>query len=186
MSRCTRQYKDSRTAPQSTPTTSGLIPESAASNPPPPGAQGNLGKINEDLQDVTRIMTKNMEDLLWRGDSLDREFRRHSSLYVSLCLFCCSASCYKVHQKMGTILNVYGVCRNVGPLLVATVRIAQVSETGEEHQPRGDAEAVRSRGSDRVDAYRLYVVEVLLRQGEVKTEEVERTNIRTRRSCFSS
>ena len=31
-----------------------------------------LDKLNEDLQDVTRIMTKNMEDLLWRGDSLDR------------------------------------------------------------------------------------------------------------------
>ncbi|KAJ1884404.1 SNAP receptor, partial [Kickxella alabastrina] len=25
-----------------------------------------------DLRDVTQIMTKNMEDLLWRGDSLDR------------------------------------------------------------------------------------------------------------------
>ena len=34
--------------------------------------QSNLTKLNEDLQDVTRIMTKNMEDLLWRGDSLDR------------------------------------------------------------------------------------------------------------------
>ena len=34
--------------------------------------QHNLTKLNEDLQDVTRIMTKNMEDLLWRGDSLDR------------------------------------------------------------------------------------------------------------------
>jgi vesicle transport protein SEC22 len=34
---------------------------------------GALDKLNEDLQDVTRIMTKNMEDLLWRGDSLDRE-----------------------------------------------------------------------------------------------------------------
>lgn len=33
---------------------------------------GALDKLNEDLQDVTRIMTKNMEDLLWRGDSLDR------------------------------------------------------------------------------------------------------------------
>lgn len=33
-----------------------------------------MDKLNEDLQDVTRIMTKNMEDLLWRGDSLDREF----------------------------------------------------------------------------------------------------------------
>jgi vesicle transport protein SEC22 len=35
--------------------------------------QHNLTKLNEDLQDVTRIMTKNMEDLLWRGDSLDRK-----------------------------------------------------------------------------------------------------------------
>lgn len=33
---------------------------------------GAMDKLNEDLQDVTRIMTKNMEDLLWRGDSLDR------------------------------------------------------------------------------------------------------------------
>jgi vesicle transport protein SEC22 len=32
-----------------------------------------MDKLNTDLQDVTRIMTKNMEDLLWRGDSLDRE-----------------------------------------------------------------------------------------------------------------
>ena len=29
--------------------------------------------MNAELQDVTRIMTKNMEDLLWRGDSLDRK-----------------------------------------------------------------------------------------------------------------
>ncbi|KAJ2724244.1 SNAP receptor [Coemansia sp. Benny D115] len=34
--------------------------------------QHNLSKLNEDLRDVTQIMTKNMEDLLWRGDSLDR------------------------------------------------------------------------------------------------------------------
>lgn len=31
----------------------------------------NMDKLNDDLQDVTRIMTKNMEELLWRGDSLD-------------------------------------------------------------------------------------------------------------------
>ena len=31
----------------------------------------NLDKLNDELQDVTRIMTKNMEELLWRGDSLD-------------------------------------------------------------------------------------------------------------------
>jgi vesicle transport protein SEC22 len=36
-------------------------------------APTQLDQLNENLQDVTRIMTKNMEDLLWRGDSLDRE-----------------------------------------------------------------------------------------------------------------
>ncbi|GAA6060407.1 hypothetical protein JCM10212_002175 [Sporobolomyces blumeae] len=39
-----------------------------------------LEQLNEDLQDVTRIMTKNMEDLLWRGDSLDRMSTMSSSL----------------------------------------------------------------------------------------------------------
>lgn len=34
----------------------------------------NLDKLNDELQDVTKIMTKNMEELLWRGDSLDRKF----------------------------------------------------------------------------------------------------------------
>ena len=50
MSKTARLYRDTRTA-------------NAASS--------NLEKLNDDLQDVTRIMTKNMEELLWRGDSLD-------------------------------------------------------------------------------------------------------------------
>jgi hypothetical protein len=53
MSKTARLYRDTRTA-------------NAASS--------NLDKLNDDLQDVTRIMTKNMEELLWRGDSLDREY----------------------------------------------------------------------------------------------------------------
>ena len=39
-----------------------------------------LEQLNEDLRDVTQIMTKNMEDLLWRGDSLDRMSTMSSSL----------------------------------------------------------------------------------------------------------
>jgi len=39
-------------------------------------AGSNLDRLNDDLQDVTRIMTKNMEELLWRGDSLDSRFFR--------------------------------------------------------------------------------------------------------------
>ncbi|KAM0747461.1 snare-like protein [Meredithblackwellia eburnea MCA 4105] len=43
-------------------------------------AANGLDKLNEDLRDVTQIMTKNMEDLLWRGDSLDRMSTMSSSL----------------------------------------------------------------------------------------------------------
>ncbi|KAH9998561.1 snare-like protein [Xylariaceae sp. FL0662B] len=32
----------------------------------------NLGRLNDELRDVTKVMTKNIEDLLYRGDSLDR------------------------------------------------------------------------------------------------------------------
>ena len=55
MQRTKRLYADSRTA------------QSAAGS--------HLDRLNEDLQDVQKIMTKNMEDLLWRGDSLDRMWR---------------------------------------------------------------------------------------------------------------
>ncbi|KAA1466089.1 protein transport protein Sec22 [Dentipellis sp. KUC8613] len=60
MSKTARLYQDTRTA-------------NAA------GGSG-LDKLNDDLQDVTRIMTKNMEELLWRGDSLDRMSHLSSSL----------------------------------------------------------------------------------------------------------
>ena len=57
MSKTARLYQDSRTANAAT---------------------SHLDKLNDDLQDVTRIMTKNMEELLWRGDSLDRTCSFHS------------------------------------------------------------------------------------------------------------
>ncbi|OCF33515.1 vesicle transporter SEC22 [Kwoniella heveanensis CBS 569] len=60
ISKTTRLYRDSRSLTQ---------------------AQGNqLDQLNENLKDVTRIMTKNMEDLLWRGDSLDRMSHLSTSL----------------------------------------------------------------------------------------------------------
>ena len=63
MSKTARLYRDTRSA----------------------AGASNLDKLNDDLQDVTRIMTKNMEELLWRGDSLDREFQilvNESALHV--------------------------------------------------------------------------------------------------------
>ena len=73
MQRTKRLYADTRTAQAHS--------EAAG------GAGGsNLDRLNEDLQDVTRIMTKNMEDLLWREDSLDREFMNECN-YLSLSNF---------------------------------------------------------------------------------------------------
>lgn len=62
MSKTARLYRDTRTA-------------NAASS--------SLDKLNDDLQDVTRIMTKNMEELLWRGDSLDSVLFSSCPFYIS-------------------------------------------------------------------------------------------------------
>ncbi|KAI5290526.1 SNAP receptor [Ascosphaera aggregata] len=35
-------------------------------------ASSNLDKLNDELKDVTKVMTKNIEDLLFRGDNLER------------------------------------------------------------------------------------------------------------------
>lgn len=35
-------------------------------------ATDNLGRLNDELKDVTQVMTKNIEDLLYRGDSLEK------------------------------------------------------------------------------------------------------------------
>jgi vesicle transport protein SEC22 len=35
-------------------------------------ASANLDKLNDELRDVTKVMTKNIEDLLYRGDNLER------------------------------------------------------------------------------------------------------------------
>lgn len=67
MSKTARLYSDTRTA-------------SAAAD----AAPSNLDKLNGELQDVTRIMTKNMEELLWRGDSLDREFLFYLFVYPGI------------------------------------------------------------------------------------------------------
>ena len=68
MSKTARLYSDTRTA-------------SAAAD----AAPSNLDKLNGELQDVTRIMTKNMEELLWRGDSLDRELPPCFFVYLRIC-----------------------------------------------------------------------------------------------------
>lgn len=42
--------------------------------------QGNMDQLNQDLKGVKQIMTKNIEDLLYRGDSLDKMSDMSASL----------------------------------------------------------------------------------------------------------
>ncbi|BEI83039.1 hypothetical protein CcaverHIS002_0309070 [Cutaneotrichosporon cavernicola] len=65
ISKTTRLYRDSRSLTHGGQAT---------------GPTTQLDQLNENLRDVTRIMTKNMEDLLWRGDSLDRMSHLSTSL----------------------------------------------------------------------------------------------------------
>ncbi|EEB87327.1 hypothetical protein MPER_15365, partial [Moniliophthora perniciosa FA553] len=85
MSKTARLYRDTRTA-------------NAASS--------GLDKLNDDLQDVTRIMTKNMEELLWRGDSLDRMSHLSTSL----------RSESEKYRKAARNINVQAMIRQYAPL----------------------------------------------------------------------
>ena len=108
MSKTTRLYQDTRTA-------------NAAGGP-------HLDKLNDELQDVTRIMTKNMEELLWRGDSLDSEC-------------CCSGNTF-------TSIPVYMfhlfLTRDVSPIDLAAFRIGEVPPGGEKYQYSSNDSAVRT------------------------------------------
>ncbi|KAH9007030.1 Longin-like domain-containing protein [Lactarius hatsudake] len=70
------------------------------------GAGSGLDRLNDDLQDVTRIMTKNMEELLWRGDSLDRMSHLSTSL----------RSESEKYRKAARNINFNAMLRQYGPL----------------------------------------------------------------------
>ncbi|KJA24579.1 hypothetical protein HYPSUDRAFT_38638 [Hypholoma sublateritium FD-334 SS-4] len=92
MSKTARLYRDTRTA-------------NAASS--------NLDKLNDDLHDVTRIMTKNMEELLWRGDSLDRMSQLSTSL----------KSDSEKYRKAARNINYQAMLRKYAPLGAAAFLI---------------------------------------------------------------
>ncbi|KAL5527103.1 hypothetical protein ACEPAG_5894 [Sanghuangporus baumii] len=85
MSKTARLYQDTRTA-------------SAAGS--------HLDRLNDDLQDVTRIMTKNMEELLWRGDSLDRMSHLSTSLRTES----------EKYRKAARNINLYAMLRQYAPI----------------------------------------------------------------------
>ncbi|KIM67853.1 hypothetical protein SCLCIDRAFT_1209987 [Scleroderma citrinum Foug A] len=66
----------------------------------------NLDKLNDELQDVTRIMTKNMEELLWRGDSLDRMSHLSTSLRTES----------ERYRKAARNINIQAMIRQYAPI----------------------------------------------------------------------
>jgi len=70
-------------------------------------AQRNINKLNEDLQDVTRIMTKNIQDVLGRGEHLDRMSTLSSTL----------SSESKKYLKDAKKLNWMAIYQKYGPLV---------------------------------------------------------------------
>lgn len=121
MSKTARLYRDTRTA-------------NAA------GGSG-LDRLNDDLQDVTRIMTKNMEELLWRGDSLDRP-----SLFRVV-------TCASAYSRTN---------RNVPSVDVSTVGIREISKSSEEYQHQRHDTSVRAFGRDSLHRHHTLVVEILV------------------------
>ncbi|KAJ3032114.1 UNVERIFIED_CONTAM: SNAP receptor [Siphonaria sp. JEL0065] len=67
--------------------------------------QKNLNKLNDDLQDVTRIMTKNIGDVLGRGEQLDRMATMSGNL----------ASQSKKYMKDSKKLNMQALYQKYGP-----------------------------------------------------------------------
>jgi len=82
--------------------TARLYQDTRAANAP----GSHMDKLNDDLQDVTRIMTKNMEELLWRGDSLDRMSHLSTSL----------RSESEKYRKAARNININAMLRQYAPL----------------------------------------------------------------------
>ena len=125
MSKTTRLYQDTRTA-------------SAAGG-------SHLDKLNDELQDVTRIMTKNMEELLWRGDSLDRKFPSTTS-------------------GPATPVHAHVARRNVAPVDLATLRVREVPQGSAEYQHPSDDSAVLAHRGGRAAHHHLRLLAVLMKQ----------------------
>ncbi|KAJ3066205.1 SNAP receptor [Podochytrium sp. JEL0797] len=67
--------------------------------------QKNMTKLNDDLQDVTRIMTKNIQDVLGRGETLDRMSTMSSQLSEKS----------KKYMKDSKKLNLQALYQKYGP-----------------------------------------------------------------------
>ncbi|KAL4884057.1 Longin-like domain-containing protein [Aspergillus karnatakaensis] len=77
-------------------------------------ASANLDRLNDELRDVTKVMTKNIEDLLYRGDSLERmgdlsqQLREDSKKY--------KRAAVRINWEL--LLNQYGPFAGVGFIIL--------------------------------------------------------------------
>ncbi|KAJ2905848.1 hypothetical protein MKZ38_004096 [Zalerion maritima] len=78
------------------------------------GGPGNLNALNTELRDVTKVMTKNIEDLLYRGDSLERMGEMSSRLRDD------SKKYRRAAQRINweLLLKQYGPVAGVGFLII--------------------------------------------------------------------
>ncbi|KAG5518627.1 hypothetical protein PMAC_002596 [Pneumocystis sp. 'macacae'] len=82
-----------------------------------PRASSNLDKLNNELQDVTRAMTKNIEDLIYRGHSLDRMSNLSSDLrYESI-----------KYKKAAKNINFDALIRQYGAICITVFIIILIS-----------------------------------------------------------
>lgn len=105
-------------------------------------ASQNLDKLNDELRDVTKVMTKNIEDLLYRGDSLERMGELSGRLREDS----------KKYRKAAVRIN--------WELLVKQVRLSPRGPLG--RTPVANSVAVRAFCWRRVRRAHLAVVAVLL------------------------
>eukprot|EP01114_Cavostelium_apophysatum_P009952 TRINITY_DN2328_c0_g1_i2.p1 TRINITY_DN2328_c0_g1~~TRINITY_DN2328_c0_g1_i2.p1 ORF type:complete len:218 (+),score=54.95 TRINITY_DN2328_c0_g1_i2:72-725(+) len=74
-------------------------------------SQRNLSKVTEDLNDVNRIMTKNISEILGRGEKINSVAKKSDDLLASSALY----------EKAAKNLNSMLFFRQYGPLLVVVI-----------------------------------------------------------------
>ena len=80
-------------------------------------ASQNLDKLNDELRDVTKVMTKNIEDLLYRGDSLERMGEMSDRLKEDSRKY--KRAAVKINWEL--LLKQYGPFAGVGVLMIVLI-----------------------------------------------------------------
>ncbi|CCH41905.1 hypothetical protein BN7_1444 [Wickerhamomyces ciferrii] len=82
-------------------------------------AQSNLDKLNSDLADVKAVMSKNIEDLLYRGDSLDKMSEVSSSIRMESKKY--RKAAHKINFDL--LIQQYAPIAGVGLFIINSIEI---------------------------------------------------------------